>query len=112
MRSGLDRRTVCSRRSSGAEAEQCDGGRPCSTASYLAGWRVGAPVHVEFQTYLPPAGRSACRGTTEHDVLPGDDPHYAGLGELKEHERADAGSSVQGYAKEIALRVCLGEDVG
>jgi hypothetical protein len=47
-------------------------------------------------------------GAGEHPLLPGHDTHSARLGKLR---KISLRSSVQ-YAREIALRICLGEDAG
>ena len=107
------------------------GGRGLLDGVILAGWRTGARVQVVFQRYLAIAGRPSCVGA------PGGKKCFVGtihVGRAPRTEcaaRTPRGHPVAGLltsnphvntgvddplmqrdAKEIALRVCPGEEVG
>ena len=50
----------------------------------IAGWLVGAQVHVTYDVIVPRDGYFLrARGAGEQHLLPGHDSHHAGLGELR-----------------------------
>ena len=80
--------------------------RAVFNGTVIEGWLVGAQVHVTYDV-IDPRARYVLRagGAGEQALLPGHDPHHAGLGELR--KKSDRAPQCKGMRKRLRCESAL-----